>query len=154
VDDPQGVWRALVNEVRVQKKDMLASSLAHARVIHLGSGAARLGYGPQDGMYRRQAERNVKEVEAVLLRMLGGPTSLSFESISAQEALLSMAEEDNERAKVREETLTRKSRESTPVLSAMRILGGTIEQVRVLDDEQESEFVPAPEEGEEGREET
>ncbi|MBI5542604.1 MAG: hypothetical protein HY901_01855 [Deltaproteobacteria bacterium] len=155
VDDPDSVWRQLVNELKAQRKDLVASALAHGRVLILAPGMVRLGYGAADGMYRKQAERGQKDAEAILSRLLDQPTGLVFESVTAQDTTQSMAEEDDEREKAREAQLTRQGREHPAVLAAMKILGATVEHVKVLEAEETgSDFAAVPEEPEEtGREE-
>ncbi len=142
------LWRSVIAEIKAQKRDMLAGALAHGRVLSLSGGRLRLGYGPQDGMYRRQAERQQRDAEAALSKVLGAPTGLIFELTTAQEATQSIAEEDSERAKERENRVLRESREHPAVLSAMKHLQGTVEHIKVLEVEETPDFSPAPDERE------
>ncbi|MBI5548516.1 MAG: hypothetical protein HY901_31930 [Deltaproteobacteria bacterium] len=139
-------------ELKGQKKDMLASALAHGRVLSLSQGRVRLGFSPQDGMFRRQVERAQKDAEAALSKVLGAPAGLVLEAVQANdvEAAPSLAEEETERTRVREERAVRDSREHPNVLAAMRLLGAVVESIKVLEEEQVDEFAPAPEEGDDG----
>jgi hypothetical protein len=137
----------VVNELKSQKKDMLASALSHGRVLAIKGGEVRLGFGPADGMFRRQVERSQKEAEAVIAKVLLAPTALVLESVTAgdDEAAPSLAEEESERTRAREARVLKESREHPAVLTAMRLLGGAVEHIKVLEEEQEEAFSPAPE---------
>lgn len=144
------MWRAIVNELRNQRKELLADALAHGRVLQLSPGTARIGYTAMEGLFRSTAQRGLKDALVVLEKILGVPTGLTIETVTADESGPSMAQADGERARAREERILRESREHPAVLAAMKIFGGTVEHVRVLEEVNEpSEFVPAPEDGEE-----
>jgi hypothetical protein len=132
-------WEKLVRELKDQKKDLLAAALAHARLLGADAGKIRIGYGPQEGLFRRQAERLRTDAEAVLTRMLGSPAALSFEEIAGAEGGTSIAQQESDRAQAREARIVHGSRASPAVLAATRILGGTVESVRVLHEEAEDE---------------
>lgn len=128
---------------------MLASALAHGRVLALGGGRVRLGFSATDGMFRRQVERAQKDAEAAISKVLGTPTGLALETVSVGEAPApSLAEEETERSRAREDDIRRESREHPAVLAAMRLLGGVVEEIRVLDEELQEGFATTPEEGE------
>ena len=149
--DADATWRALIAELRVQKRELLAGAMAHARVLELAAGRVRLGYAPLDGMYRSQALRMQKEAEAVLGKMLGTPTTLSIEQVGADEAIRSIAEVETERQREREERIQRESRECPAVLAALRIFKGSVERIRVLEEveDEPAGFVVEAEENEE-----
>ena len=148
--DLQATWRAVVAELKAQKKDMLASGMAHARVLGISGGRVRLGFTARDGMFHRQIERSQKDAEAAVSKVLGRPAGLVIETVDAAsvEASPSIAEEDTERTRVREESATRETREHPSVLAAMRLLGGTIEFIKILEEEQDEAFASTPDEGE------
>jgi hypothetical protein len=108
-------------------------------------------------MFRKQMERHRQEIEEALGRALGAPTSLELDTVlPAEDAPSSLADQETEQAKDREERIVRQSREDPAVLAAVRILGGAVEQVRVLEEQSLSAGagplqVPAlsPEEGDE-----
>jgi hypothetical protein len=148
--DPREIWLAVVGELKAQKKEMLASALAHGRVLSIVKGAVRLGFGPSDGMFRRQVERAQKEAEAAIAHVLGAPAGLVLETVTAAEAPApSLAEEETERTRVREEKAVRESREHPAVLAAMKLLGGVVEHIRVLEQVEDEQFAAAPDEGDE-----
>jgi cysteine sulfinate desulfinase/cysteine desulfurase-like protein len=109
----------------------------------------RLGYSAADGMFRRQVERSLKEAEAAISKVTGAPAGLSIETVTAAESAPSIAEEETERTRAREAKIMRDSREHPAVLRAMKLLGGVVEHIRVLDEEQEEQFAATPEEGDE-----
>ena len=149
--DLHTIWRAVVAELKTQKKEMLASGLAHGRLLGIAGGKVRLAFAPQDGMFRRQTERSLKDAEAAIAKVLGRAAGLVVETLGAAaiaEAAPSIAEEDTERTREREETAKRETREHPNVLAAMRLLGGAIEFVKILEEEQEEAFASTPEEGE------
>ncbi|HCF61747.1 MAG TPA: hypothetical protein DFS52_27590, partial [Myxococcales bacterium] len=133
------VWRELVAALRGQKRELLASAMAHGRVLAVSTGRVRIGYAPDCGMFRRQAERMQKDAEAVLSTILGEPTTLSIEGVSADDEVRSIAEAESERQREREARILREARECPAVLAAMRIFQGTIEQIRVLEPPEEPE---------------
>jgi DNA polymerase-3 subunit gamma/tau len=150
ITDPTAIWREVVQELRAQRKEMLADSLAHGRVLSLVPGRVRIGYGPLDGMYRSQAARGQKDAQAALEKVLGVPCEIVIDSVAASDdSTLSIAEEEYERTRAREERLKREGREHPAVLAAMKIFGGKVEDVRVLEEETDEEFAPAPDDLEE-----
>ncbi|MGI5860421.1 MAG: hypothetical protein ACOX6T_00015 [Myxococcales bacterium] len=146
--DFEAAWRELVATLRGQKRELLASAMAHGRVLDVSPGRVRVGYAPACGMFRRQAERMQKEAEAVLSTIVGEPTTLSIESVSADDEIRSIAEIESEQQREREARILRDARECPTVLAAMRIFEGTIEHIRVLEpDEEPEEFSDEAEEG-------
>lgn len=149
--DLHATWKAVVGELKALKKEMLASGLAHGRVLSIVEGKVRLGFTPADGMFRRQTERSLKEAEAAIAKVLGRPAGLVLETLDAAtvaEVAPSIAEEETERTRAREQTANRETREHPNVLAAMRVLGGTIEFIKVLEETQEETFASTPDEGE------
>ncbi len=154
--DLHATWKAVVSELKSQRKEMLASGLAHGRLLGIEGGKVRLGFAPAHGMFRRQTERSLKEAEAAIAKVLGRPAGLVVETLDAAhvaEAAPSIAEEETERTREREETVKKETREHPNVLAAMRLLGGTIEYIRVLEETQDEAFAPPPDEGEDGQDE-
>ncbi len=147
--DGDRLWRAVIAELKGQRRDLLAMALANGRVLEVAPGAVRLGFEPAEAMFRSQAERGLKEAEAALLGVMGRPTRIILEAVTADAAKRSVAQEDGARERVREERVLRESREHAAVLAAMRILGGSVEQIRALEPEADVGFVPAPDEAEE-----
>lgn len=147
--DANQLWRAVVAELKGQRRDLLAMALAHGRILEATASQVRLGFGPADGMFRSQAERGIKDAEAALTRVAGAPTRLTLESVSAGDATPSMAQEDSARERAREERAEREGREHPAVLAALRILGGAVEHIRVLEPDGDGPLPGSPEEGEE-----
>jgi len=145
-DDAGTTWRAVVAELKVQKRDMLGSALAHGRVLSMAGDRVRLGYAETDGMYRKQVERSQRDAEAALSKVLGRPMGIVLETVRLQEApAQSIAEEDNERTRARDERIRRSGREHPSVLAAMKLFGGVVEHIKVLEEEQDQEqFAAAP----------
>lgn len=148
-DDPHRLWRAVIAELKGQRRDLLAMALANGRVLEVAPGKVRLGFGPADAMFRSQAERGLKDAEAALLRVMGTPSRIVLEAVAAGAAERTVAQEDGARERAREERALRESREHPAVLAAMRILGGSVEHIRVLEPEADVGFANTPDEGEE-----
>jgi len=116
--------------------EMLAAGLSHGHLLAIEDGRVRLGFRALDGMYRRQAERSLKDAEAAIAKALGRPASLVIESFDEAMSSLapSLAQEEQERIRARESSADRVSREHPNVLAAMRILGASIESIRYSDE--------------------
>lgn len=147
--DSNQLWRAVIAELKGQRRDLLAMALAHGRILEANAGQVRLGFSPADGMFRSQAERGLRDAEAALARVAGAPMRLTLESVSAGDATPSVAQEDSARERAREEQAEREGREHPAVLAALRILGGAVEHIRVLEPDGDGPLPGATEEGEE-----
>ncbi len=88
-------------------------------------------------MYRRQAERLQKEIESILGTILKSPTGLQIETVSSASSFFSLAEEESNRVRAREERILQSSKEHPAVKATLEILKGTIEQIRILDKNEE-----------------
>jgi hypothetical protein len=148
--DETAIWRSVIAELRSQKKDLLASALAHARVLELSPGRVKLGFGPTDGLHHRQVERMQRDAEAVLSKALGAPSPILLESVAADEPVRSLAEIENEQSRAREARITKDGREHPAVQAALKIFRGSVEHIRVLDEENEApeQLIPEVDEGE------
>jgi hypothetical protein len=116
-------------------------------------GQLRIGYSPREALYRRQVERMKGEAETILSRLAGSPIGLVLDTVDEVAAAPSIAQEETERVRARDERIRRDSRENAAVLAAMRVLDGTVEQIRVTDDEDSAPaFTPVPDGDETGPE--
>jgi hypothetical protein len=88
-------------------------------------------------MYRRQVERLQKEIESILGTILKSPTGLQIETVSSSSSFFSLAEEESNRVRDREERILQSSKEHPAVRTTLQILKGTIEQIRILDKDEE-----------------
>lgn len=137
-----------MNQLRSERKDLLANALANGRLLQFEARRVRLGFEPLHTMFRRQLESRMRDAEDALARVAGRPIAIEVEVVSAAEAESapqSLAGERVSKAKAREERIKRESRENPMVLAALRILDGTVEEIRVVDAPEE-DFLPPPEE--------
>ncbi|MFN7135487.1 MAG: hypothetical protein ACK4N5_25675 [Myxococcales bacterium] len=136
VENPRQLWQAVVNELRAQKKDLLASACANGRLLQVEQNRVRLGFSPQHAMFRRQLEQRIRDAEQAVAKVTGRTVALVVEAVSAaeaEEAPESLAGERVNKAKARDERIRRESRENPVVLAAMRILDASVEDIRVMD---------------------
>jgi hypothetical protein len=132
-------WRAAIETVKVTLRRQ-GTSLAYARVIAIRPGEIAILFPPGAAFQRSTVMGATKpQVEAALSEHFGRPTKL-VEETSATEVPLSIAEEEAQGRRTRERDIDSKVKAHPAVRSALRILGGELEHVRVL----EPEARPAP----------
>jgi hypothetical protein len=117
----------------------LADSLSHARPLWMRPGEVAVAFvGAQAGFHRMQSERPASkgEIDRALVAHFARPTSLKVEKdVPADEvAPPSPAEELAAHRSSREQRLTRAAKEHPAVLAALKVLGGTLQEVRVRDE--------------------
>lgn len=144
-DDPtrslQDRWRAAVNAVR-EASTRHGSSLSHARVLWLRPGDVGVAFGKNAEFHRTMVSSSGRTtVEKALSDHFGRPTKLTIESAQAAEgAAPSIAEEEAMFRQQREKGADQKVRTHPAVLSALRILGGEIEHIQVLEPERKEQL--------------
>lgn len=111
-------------------------SLSFGRVINLAEGEIRLGYPSEAAFHRAAIFGNSKPMlEQTLSAYFGRPTKL-YEESSAQliaQAPKSLAEIEVGDRLVREKDIEAKVREHPAVRSVLRLLGGSLEHIQVLE---------------------
>lgn len=144
-DDPtralQERWRAAVDAVKVVSTRH-GSSLSHGRVLWIRQGEVSIAYTRQAEFHRTVISGSGKVmVEKALSDFFGRPTKLTIETSAeiANAAAKSLAEEETVIRQERERGADRQVRTHPAILSTLRILGGEIEHVQVVEPER-----PAP----------
>jgi hypothetical protein len=143
-------WKGAVESVRLANP-RLGKSLSFARLISLTGGEARLAFPTDAGFHRATVFGHARaELEGTVSKHLGEKTKLVEEKSEAawQQAPRSVAEQEADDKATREKAIEAKVRENPAVLSVLKILGGSLEHVQVLEPaQQRDEAVPqAPEE--------
>lgn len=139
-DDPtkplQERWRLAVSAVR-EASTRHGSSLGHGRVLWIRPGDVAVAFMKTAEFHKTMVSTSGRStVEKALSDHFGRPTRLTIESTAAAEgAAPSLAEEESAYRQKREQGAGQKIRTHPAVLSALRILGGEIEHIQVLEPE-------------------
>jgi len=132
----EATWRAAVEAVRAASPRH-AASLAQGRLVALQPGQVVLAYRPEASFHRStvtgQSGRAV--VERILGEHLGRPTRLVLDDAAAATAPKSLAEQDAEARAAHERSTDRTVRGHPAIQAALRILGGELEHIQVLERE-------------------
>jgi hypothetical protein len=124
-------WRKAIDAVR-ERKPMLALHLAEGRLLWLRPGEVAIGFTPEKKFHRGQLD--VREADALLTGWFGASTVLKVQD-AADDAPSSVAE-DRRRAREERAKRLRAEAEASPAVQAVKeVLGGEIEEIRVLDEE-------------------
>ncbi|MFZ5470785.1 MAG: hypothetical protein ACOZIN_15245 [Myxococcota bacterium] len=144
----EGEWRAAVNAVKAVSARH-GKSLGFGRLVKLEPGAVTLAF-PRDAAFHRATVTGTARplVEKALSDHFRCPTRI-IEAPADTPAPSSLAEEEARAKAVREKDLEGKVRAHPAVQATLRRLGGEIEFVRVLEEEQpvDGGEAPPPEEG-------
>lgn len=139
-DDPtkalQERWRTAVASVR-EVSTRHGSSLGHGRVLWIRPGDVGIAFTKTSEFHKTMVSTSGRStVEKALSDFFGRPTRLTIESAAAADAAPpSLAEEETASRQKREQGAGVKVRTHPAVLSALRILGGEIEHIQVLEPE-------------------
>lgn len=141
---PEGAaerWRSAVDAVRAAFPRH-GKSLSFARLISLGGGEVRVSFGQAHSFHRATVFGTARaDVEKILALALAAPHRLVEETSQQAWAAAprSIAELEADDRATRERNIDGRARDSHEVRSILRLLGGSIEHIQVLDP-------PAPEE--------
>jgi hypothetical protein len=133
--EPIPAWRAAVEAVRAASPRH-GKSLAFGRLIRLTPGEVVIAFTPDADFHRSTVSGAGRAIiERILSETLGQPTRLVIDSAAASLAPQSIAEvEATERAR-HERSVEARVRNHPALQSALRILGGEVEHVQVLERE-------------------
>ena len=128
-------WRAAVDTVRAASARH-GASLAFGRLLWIRPGEVGVAYPSAMGFHRTtvtaSAGRSI--VERALSEHFGRPTRLVVEqAVDGVGATLSVAEEDQQNRSAHERSTEGKVRGHPAVRAALKILGGEIEHIQVLE---------------------
>ncbi|EAU63567.1 hypothetical protein STIAU_7026 [Stigmatella aurantiaca DW4/3-1] len=140
-------WRAAVETVRGASARH-GTSLAHGRLLWLRPGEVGVAYVPSAAFHRSiiGAPSGKAVVEKALAEHFGRPMKLAVEEASAEVAAstVSIAEQDSQARAAHTQSTEGKVRSHPAVRSVLKLLGGEIEHIQVIEPERPSAS-PAPE---------
>ncbi|MDY7228999.1 DNA polymerase III subunit gamma/tau [Hyalangium rubrum] len=131
-------WRAAVEAVRIQSPRH-GTALAHGRLLWLRPGEVGLAYPPTAGFHKAQVTGagGRPGVEKALSDHFGRPTKLITQDGNAEAAAAppSLAEQDAQARAAYTHSTEGKVRTHPSVRAVLKILGGEIEHIQVLEPE-------------------
>jgi hypothetical protein len=140
-------WRAAVETVRTASIRH-GTSLANGRLLWLRPGEVGVAYVPSAAFHRTaiSAASGKGLVEKALSEHFGRPMKLTVEEATAEIAAstVSIAEQDSQARAAHTQSTEVKVRSHPAVRSVLKLLGGEIEHIQVLEPERPSAS-PAPE---------
>lgn len=146
--DAQHRWKTAVEALR-GKNPRLGKSLTYARLISLSPSEARLAFPSDAGFHRATVFGHARTELQNLLGQHLGQTVQMVEEKSAEvfaSASKSVAEQESHDKANRERNIESKVRQNSAVQSVMRVLGGTLEHVQVLEPAPKDEGAASAEE--------
>ena len=138
-------WRAAVDSLKGQSP-RYAKSLAFGRLVALRPGEVALAFPPEAAFHRATCFGSGRPaIEKALGLHFGVPTRLTEEALAPGAEPKSLAEEELKDRSDREKGIEAKVRAHPAVRAALRILGGELEHVQVLEQERAVAAEPEPE---------
>jgi hypothetical protein len=130
----EAVWRAAVEAVRAASARH-AASLAQGRLVALRKGEVVLAYRPEASFHRTTVtgQSGRAAVEKLLSEHFGQPTRIVLDDAAAATAPKSLAEQDAEAKAAHEVSTDQTVRGHPAIRAALRILGGELEHIQVLE---------------------
>ncbi len=127
-------WRAAVETVR-SASARHAASLAQGRLVALRPGEVVLAYRPESSFHRTTVtgQSGRAAVEKLLGQHFGRPTRIVLDDAAAATAPKSLAEQDAEARAAHEVSTDQSVRGHPAIRAALRILGGELEHIQVLE---------------------
>ena len=127
-------WLNAVNSVRASSP-RLGTSLGFGRLVSFGDPELALAFTKQSSFHRAiVAGSGRTQIEQLLSAHLGRPVKLRIEEGSSNtSAPLSPAEREAEEKDVRSREIHARVRSHAAVQASLRVLGGEIEQIQLLD---------------------
>jgi len=135
-------WRAAVESVRTQSVRH-GTALAHGRLLWLRPGEVGLAYAPNAAFHRGMVTGGSGKalVEKALSEHFGRPMKLLAQEATAETAAaspLSIAEQDAQARAAHTSSTEGKVRSHPAIRAVLKILGGEIEHIQVLEPERPS----------------
>ena len=138
-------WRAAVDSVRAASPRH-GASLAFGRLVRVAPGEVVIAFPPEADFHRSTVSGAGRAtIEQVLTTTFGRPTRLVIDNAAASLAPQSIAEVEAKERAAHERTVEARVRNHPALQSAIRILGGEVEHVQVLERERPSPSVAEPE---------
>jgi hypothetical protein len=141
---PSELWRAAVDAVRATSPRH-GTSLAFGRLVRVVPGEVVIAFPPEADFHRSTVSGAGRAtIEQVLTSTFGRPTTLVIDSAAASLAPHSIAEVEAKERAAHERTVEARVRNHPALQSALRILGGEVEHVQVLERERPTVADPEP----------
>lgn len=140
----------MVETVR-QKSPRHATSLSHGRILAIRPGELRVGYSKEAEFHRTIVSGGSGRavLEQALHQHFGRPTQLALETVTGEaRASVSLAEQQTSERNARVKSTDDAVRSHPAVMATLRMLGGELEHVRMLEAEPERSRSAAGEEDE------
>ena len=127
-------WKAAVDAVRAVSPRH-GASLAFARLLDIGIGEIRLGYGPQGSFHRATVSgaSGRATIEKALSEHFGSPMRLKLEEADATVGFC-LADEEARAKTARTQGVEQRVREHPAVRSVLLHLGGQVEHIQLTDE--------------------
>ncbi|MBU8899539.1 DNA polymerase III subunit gamma/tau [Corallococcus sp. M34] len=129
-------WRAAVETVK-SSSPRHGAALANGRMLSMRAGEIILGFAPQAGFHKNAvtSASGKSTVDAALADHFGRPVKLTIQDIAAEPngGSLSIAEQDAQSRAAHEKSTEGKVRNHPSVRAVLRMLGGEIEHIQVLE---------------------
>ncbi|MGO8968196.1 MAG: DNA polymerase III subunit gamma/tau [Myxococcaceae bacterium] len=127
-------WRAAVEAVRANSARH-AASLAQGRLVALRPGEVVLAYRAESSFHRTTVtgQSGRAAVERLLSEHFGRPTRIVLDDAAAATSPKSLAEQDAEARAAHEVSTDQTVRGHPAIRAALRILGGELEHIQVLE---------------------
>jgi hypothetical protein len=125
----------------------LGTSLSHARLVYLRPGEVGVHYTAAADFHRTivSAQSGRAQVEKTLSVQLGSPTRLVLETNAAGASPQSLAEQDAQERQQRVNSTDESVRHHPAVRAALKLLGGELEHIQVLEPEPSTKAAPSSE---------
>jgi len=130
----EALWRSAVEAVRAASARH-AASLAQGRLVALRAGEVVLAYRPEASFHRTTVtgQSGRAAVEKLLSEHFCRPTRIILDDAASATAPKSIAEEDAEARAAHEVSTDQTVRGHPAIRAALRILGGELEHIQVLE---------------------
>lgn len=126
-----------------------AKSLEYGRVLKLAEGQVLLGFPSEAAFHRATITGSARPmIEKALSEHFGAPTRITAEQLPAggtpPGAELSLGEQAERRRAEREREVDARARSHPALLETLRVLGGKLEHLKVLEASEASSSAPSP----------
>lgn len=138
------LWKQIVDAVR-SASPRHGKSLAFGRLIRIVPGEVVIAFTSDADFHRTTVSGAGKAtIEAVMSQLTGQPTRLVIDLNAARTAPPSIAEEEAKERAARERSVDFRVRHHPALQAVMRILGGELEHIQVLERERPTVEEPEP----------
>jgi DNA polymerase-3 subunit gamma/tau len=130
---PRSDWRGFVDTIRA-RRPAVAASLSQVHVARFEAGGIRLECTTAFDQETLNKAATRGFLEEALSEFFGSPTRLEVERVGADPVSPSLSDEDEAARRARRDAKEKAARERPAVKAVTGALGGSIEDVRVIDD--------------------